>query len=321
MTGFHGDWSNHDWTRGPMDIAAMAADGIQGGFHKLGDGLNYYVDPYFPEAARRMRGSSLLFWGAYFVVWGNRDIKAQADWHISLLDANAPGWRSDSKFRIMSDDEKFLYNVQPSPAQINAYHDHWLSKCPWLTYDDNYAYAPDWVYGGAQAQIRYRVVASNYGSNPVSPYRPAYPGDASRRWAVSGNHILQYGSQLIQGTQSTTDVNAVRDPGVWAALTRPALLAQPQEDEMPFLAIDSAGTVYLCTPDFKSHVITEPVVVDEIIVLHQTGARPLGNGQGNNLALATDWQDWGNVPKIIRTGWRERSFGTITHDIPTPPSA
>lgn len=211
MTHFYGDYSNHDWTRGGMDVAAMAADGIEGGFHKLSDGLNYYVDPYFQTAINRMNSSTFKFYGAYHVLWGNRDIASQVDWMISLLDSQCSWWRGDPKFRIMSDDEPFGYNVKPSIDQINQFHDIFLSKVSKL----QFAYAPRWTYGSTVTGIRYPVIASNYGSNPNVHYPDGYPGDGSSRWVDS---VLQYGSMLIQGTQNQTDCNAVKDDAIWAQL-------------------------------------------------------------------------------------------------------
>lgn len=228
MTHFHGDFSNHDWTRGVMDVASMAADGVEGGFHKFADGLYYYMDPYFPEAARRMRASSFKFWGCYHVVWGSRDPAAQADWQIALLDDQVPGWRTDPRFRLMSDNEKFVYQTAPSIAQINAYHDRWAQRVPGVV---QLAYAPRWYYGSSVTGIRYPVVASNYGSNPAVHYPLGYPGDGSSRWADS---VLQYGSLLRQGTQNTTDCNAVKDDALWALLVG---------DDMPFLDDPNAAAL------------------------------------------------------------------------------
>ena len=75
------------------------------------------------------------------------------------------------------------------------------------------AYAPEWLYGASLAGLRYRLWASNYGANPTTHYRQAYPGDGSTRWhAYSGQMplILQYGSNTTIGDQSTCDANAYR---------------------------------------------------------------------------------------------------------------
>jgi hypothetical protein len=221
-----------------MDVAAMARDGIEGGFHKLTDGLNYYVDPYFATAIARMRGN-LGFYGPYHVLWGNRDIVGQANWLVSILDQQYPWWRTDPRFRIMSDDEKFSYNVQPSIAQINQFHDVINSH----RVTTQAAYAPHWVYNGAETGIRYLVVGSNYGSNPAVHYPVGYPGDSSSRWGL-GNGVLQYGSMLVMGTQSQTDCNAVRDEAIWQQLVNGAIdMTQAEHDFLYALGYRMAGLV------------------------------------------------------------------------------
>lgn len=251
------DCSNHDWTRGPMDFAAMRSDGIGGGWHKLSDGLNWFIDAY---AARFLAGARAAGWpiiGAYHVLWGNRDIRAQADWFLSLLDVKAPWWRDMARadtFVLMSDDEPFGYNVKPTIDQVNGFGDAIRS----LAGSNSLGYTPSWAYDADVARMRYPVIGSNYGTNPISPYRPAYPGDASSRWGVH-DALLQYGSRLRVGSQPTCDVNAYRGPDLRALIS-----GHPQGADMqwtdPNMPTRLGNPAVYATPD--------PIIADLAAVLN-----------------------------------------------------
>lgn len=234
MTALIGDFSNHDWDRGGMDFAAMRRAGLLGAIHKCTDGMNFYRDPYWPVAAGRMRAAfGDGVYGAYHVLWGNRSIPGQVDWWFAVLDATAPGWRTDPGFALMSDNEPFGYNAPPSIGQINQAGDYIRQ----LTGKVMLAYAPTWVYGAAVNVLRYPLVASNYGANPPGKFTTGYPGDASARWRPPTAVLLQYGSRLSIGPQSGCDVNAYRGTitDLRARLT-PAPVAPTEvttEDDMP----------------------------------------------------------------------------------------
>lgn len=214
MTGTDwGDWSNHDEARagGVFDYASVAADGVSGGFHKSTDGLYFYTDPYFAQAAARMR-DVFSFSGAYHVLWGNRDVAGQVDWWASVLDQTAPWWRDDPTFALMTDNEPFSYNVAPTVDQVNAAGDR-----AWSCYRKQmFAYCPPWHYGADLARLRYPLVSSNYGANPAVHYPDAYPGDGSPRWAAGGypdawrRQSLQYGSLTVMGSETDCDADRYR---------------------------------------------------------------------------------------------------------------
>jgi hypothetical protein len=194
-----------------MDFAAMARDGIAGGWHKTTDGLRFYTDPYWAGAIGRMKqafpGGP---YGSYHVLWGNRDLAGQVDWWFSVLDTTAPRWRTDPRFVLVADCEPFGYNVKPSIAQVNTTGDIIASRVPKVMA----AYCPEWVYGLDLAALRYPHIASKYGSNPAVHYPTAYPGDGSVRWSRPGGRsaVLQYGSQTVMGAQHTCDADAYTGP-------------------------------------------------------------------------------------------------------------
>ncbi len=222
MTRFLGDWSNHDADRAggvQLDFAAIARDGIVGGWHKTSDGWNFYRDPYWPDAIGRMRKAfSAGVYGSYHVLHGQVSINGQVDWWLSILDATAPGWRADPRFVLMTDNEPFGYNTTPSIGQVNGAGDHIRAVCG----KTMLAYAPPWVYGSALSGLRYPLVSSNYGNNPVTGYRQAYAaagGDTSPRWTAAAVPVavLQYGSATVQGPYQSCDSNAVLDR-TWTTL-------------------------------------------------------------------------------------------------------
>jgi len=178
------------------------------GFHtcKLTDGLRYFQDPSYQAQTNLARQFGVPVLGAYHVLWGNRDIGGQVDWFIERLDALTPYWRT-VPFVLQSDCEPFGYNVKPTISQINSFGDLLIERSglPSFAYTP---YAPAWSYGGGLTMLRYgNYWGSNYGSNPAVPYRDAYPGDSSSRWAAAAvkTIILQYGSVTDIG-----DANAYR---------------------------------------------------------------------------------------------------------------
>lgn len=203
------DASHYDWDRGKMDIAAAIRDGIAFATHKVGEGSSY-ADPRFAAWYTRARSAGVPLLGGYYVLHPGNAM-AQADRFLSLLDSKASGWRN-AAFILQVDAEKFEYMSRaPNRAECRAFCDRLVSRT-----SGNYRpllYAPKWVYGNNLTGVGYPLWASNYGNNPVTHYRSAYPGDNSSRWnAYSGQTpaLLQYGSRTKIASQSTCDVNAFR---------------------------------------------------------------------------------------------------------------
>lgn len=210
MTSFGVDTSNHDVGRNggrPLNYAAMAADGIRFGWHKVSDGLHYYADPTAAAALPAMR-AALPVWGGYHVLWSGRSITGQLDWFAAILDRIVPGWRDDQRFVAVWDCERFGYNgPAPTIAQVNEAGDYWLR----VTGRKSLGYAPPWEYGTQLDGLRYPLISSNYGANPATGYRNAYPGDGSSRWQATPRRraeLLQYGSRTSAGPHSTLDADA-----------------------------------------------------------------------------------------------------------------
>lgn len=208
MTIFGWDASNHDWGRGPMDFVAARADGVDFVTHKACEGNGFYRDSYIGLAIARARAAQIPVYGAYFVLHPG-DPRPQADYFGGVLDEEVPGWRTDPRFIVQLDAERFDYMIRaPSPNECRA----WCDYIKQVTGRVPLVYAPSWLYGDSIG-IGYPLWASNYGANPVAHYRAAYVGDTSGRWAAYSGAtpaILQFGSRLTIGRQPTCDANAFR---------------------------------------------------------------------------------------------------------------
>lgn len=207
MTGttFFWDTSSHDST-------PTSRDNIDVFGCKLTDGNHFYENPTYATKMNAMKGFGVDTFFAYHVLWGNADINAQAAWFLQRIAAVTP-WYDDPgiTFFVMSDDEPFGYNMRPSIAQVNQFHDYIVAHSPLLIAKRNKAYAPHWSYGSGVRQLRYGWWQSDYGANPAGPYRAVYPGNLSSRWDTEPNmEILQYGSNTIIAGQTTSDASGYR---------------------------------------------------------------------------------------------------------------
>lgn len=231
MTWFGWDASNHDWGRGSMDLNAAVADGITYFTHKATEGGNYR-DPYVGEAMRRAKASGLTWYGTYFVPRSNTGISmaGQVNHYLSYLDSQVSGWRTDPRFRVHQVDTEH-WGIDKVPASYG------VEACALLARlgggKQIVHYAPQWSYGNGIAG-REMLWASNYGANPAVPWRQAYRGDGAWPSAYSGRlpAVWQFGSKTRIGTQNTCDINAIKDPLVWLALTGGSDMAGWTDDQI-----------------------------------------------------------------------------------------
>jgi GH25 family lysozyme M1 (1,4-beta-N-acetylmuramidase) len=205
VTLYGWDASDFDWPRGPMDLAAARADGIDFFTHKATESTNTQ-HVHYGEALNRARAAGIPFLGAYHVI-RTGDIMAQVSYFLAYVTAQTPWWSSFGGWFFQADLEKWSYDpvaASMGPAFCAEVERRTGKRC--------ILYAPKWAYGdsiGGSAPLW----ASAYGANPAGPYRNAYPGDASPSWgAYSGRTpaILQFGSQATIGRQPTCDINAFR---------------------------------------------------------------------------------------------------------------
>lgn len=196
MTTFICDWSNHN--TGVLS-QAQARD-LVAFIHKITDGDHWFEDPYFKQHVDMARGLGIPVLGGYHVLWGNRDLKSQAQWYVDRVRALAP---DAAKFGVwMSDNEPFGYNGKPTIDQVNTFNGY-VAQIAGVPASAVEAYCPGWTYGSAVQGLKYPWWQSNYGTNPSGRYQDVYPGDSSSRWSsYTAMSLLQYGSNTDIGDAS-----------------------------------------------------------------------------------------------------------------------
>lgn len=200
------------WDASHYDRPPTARDGIDFYTHKIAEGRRgFYADDEYGASLNAARALGIPILGAYYVNHPG-DQAGQVAWAIELADRLTPWWREHPAFIWQIDAEKFEHmDREPNLGEINAFGDGLVRAG--VPAARVLVYAPRWLYGDKLRGLRYRLWASDYGSNPAVPYRQAYPGDTSSRWApYSGQAplILQYGSKTTIAGQTTCDANAYR---------------------------------------------------------------------------------------------------------------
>lgn len=276
MPRFLWDASNHDWTRGPMNLAKARAEGIDGFTHKASEGSTF-TDPNFAQAMTRAKAAGFPVCGSYHVQWPNNPVE-QADFWFSRVETFAPWWRQHPCW-IWQIDAELFQNFkpyrQPTPTEINALGDRivTLSRCKPTQV---VVYPPEWLYGNTLGGLKYRNLwASNYVPGSGG-FKQLYPGDGSPRWHdYSGitPTILQYTSGATIAGQTPADANAVRVNTI-ADMQALFLPADPppdpigDDDVKPLLVQDGTGTCWVIAPDLSSK--TE-ITVDDFTKLKAAG--------------------------------------------------
>jgi glycosyl hydrolase family 25 len=314
QTVYGTDRSHFDEPLGSMDLGAVRALGIDFITHKVAEGHHFYRDAMFGEFATRAAAAGFPIIGSYFVNHPGT-VEDQADWWVQLVTAAAPWWRKHPCFIWQIDAEQFGYMSRaPSPAEIQALgdrlvHTHGIDPRRVL------AYAPQWLYHGTLGALTYRLWASNYGTNPAVPFRAAYPGNTSSRWAPYSPGqapplLLQDGSRTIM-EKPGCDADAYR--GTLAQLLADLGAAPtpqpPREDEdMPLmLARDNAGNTYVC----NAMISRGPLSQREIVDICSLWSGHLDRGAPDDEA----WTTGPDGTPCIRLGWYPGAYGTQP---PTP---
>lgn len=213
MTLFAWDASDFDWARGPMDLQSAYNDGIRVFTHKATESTGT-KHIHYGEALNRAKAAGIPYLGAYVVVRSG-NVSAQADYFLNYVNAATPWWKDHPGFFFQVDLELWPYDQVAGSQGVQM-----AELLRQRTGKPVVLYASKGQYGdrlGGDAPLW----NANYGNNPAGHYRELYPGDKSSRWApYSGRTplILQYGSRLTIGRQSTCDANAIRDESAWKAL-------------------------------------------------------------------------------------------------------
>ncbi|MFG2038761.1 glycoside hydrolase family 25 protein [Dactylosporangium sp. NPDC048998] len=310
MAVFGWDASDFDWDRGPMDLGAARAAGIDFFTHKATEGIGTR-HRHYGEALARARAAGVPFLGAYHVVRSTSSVAAQVDFCLAYVDAKTPWWREHPGWFFQCDLEHWPYDkVAPSVGVA------WCERMEARTGRRVLLYAPRWAYGdtiGGGAPLW----ASNYVPGRGG-FRELYPNDTSTRWRpYSGRTpvILQYSSNATIGRQPTCDANAFRgtvadfarligaEPDGLRAVGQAGTQAEARGDnDMAIIAKDAGGQHYLCfLGGFRSFPIQADKIGD-IKYLASQGAFALAHGVDGE-----EWEGGG----WIRKGWSPEIFGAV----------
>lgn len=204
------DASNYDYQRGAVNVALAVSQGIAGMTFKATEGTNYR-DPYWAATYAKMRASRLVFYGAYHVLYPSSmaSISAQLAFFTGVLDATAPGWRSDPRFVVQIDAEKFAYMTSaPTVADCNAFRAGIITARGGT---DCLGYLPRWLYGTAAGGYAGPLWSSAYVGGTGSCAQ-VYPGDNGTGWQPYGKTPLvwQFSSSVTIAGQAPSDANAIK---------------------------------------------------------------------------------------------------------------
>lgn len=221
MTLFGCDLSDYDRQRGPVDVAAMARDGISFLSHKATEGTSI-THKYYAQTLNDARAAGISLLGAYMVVrtpgnGGAGSIGAQVSYLLSYLDGQTPWWRSEPGFFIQVDLERWSYDsVAPAygaqAAQLlRTQTGHWV-----VEYASKGQYADSLASPAPLWNANYPTWSSTLGRCPAAPYRQAYAnsgGDSGPGWATYSGQtpvFWQFSDNATIGGQPGCDADAFR---------------------------------------------------------------------------------------------------------------
>ncbi len=207
------DASNHDWGRGPMDLASARDAGISFFTHKATEGGDW-EDRYYKRALERARRAAIPVLGSYHYLWPDppSGIEAQVNFWMDYVAEHSPWWQEHPWIWQIDAEQQGLPRA-PSPEEIRRAVDavrHRMARERTTGYV--IVYAPRWLYGD-RLGAGYDLWNSDYtGSGAPRPFTEQYRGvtDRSHGWtAMSGRtpRILQFASDAVIGRQRNCDVN------------------------------------------------------------------------------------------------------------------
>src|SRR6266498_4670246 len=213
MTRYGWDASNHDWPRGPMDLARARSEGIALFTHKSSEGSTF-VDSYFDNAMAKAKPVNFPVLGPYHVLWPNNPA-SQADFWFNTVNRIAPWWK-DHPCWIWQIDAELFQEFQPyrkpTVTEINACGDRIKARSGCHS-SQIVVYAPEWLYGDALGGLKYRNLWASRYVGGSGGFKNLYPGDGATLWrAYSGITpvVGQYASTATIGGQSPADANGIR---------------------------------------------------------------------------------------------------------------
>lgn len=232
MTVFGTDLSDYDWSRGPLDLASMHADGVEFVTHKATEGVaGRHV--HYGQVLDRARAAGVPVLGAYHVVRSLGSLADQVRAHIAYLDEATPWWRTWPAWIEQVDLELWPYDKVAGSTGTAFAELLAAATGKWVV-----IYASKGQYGNGLGGSR-PLWNAVYPSGAAGHYRDLYPGDNGVGWqSYSGRTPVfwQYSSNAQIGSQPGCDANAFR--GSLADLL--ALMGNPSISGDDMLPIESA---------------------------------------------------------------------------------
>jgi hypothetical protein len=189
-----------------MDLVAAKNGGVAFFTFKATESTNV-KHVHYGEALNRARAAGIEFMGAYIVPRSGPSVSAQVDYFLAYVNAATPWWTSTPGFFFQVDTEQWPYDKVTAQRGADV-----CAEVRRRTGRQVVHYAPSWAYGDSIPQPD-PLWSSKYGTNPVGSLQSTYPGDSSSRWAAYSGRVptfLQFGSNVIIGSQHTCDGNAFR---------------------------------------------------------------------------------------------------------------
>ena len=225
------DASDHDVSRGPMDLQAARNDGILMFMYKLTEGSSFRTT-YAGTMLQRARLAGIPLIGGYHVVRSTSLTTSQVSNFLNHATEVAPWWGAHSGWFWCVDVERWdndAVSVSKGMEFARVLR-AWQAK-PVIIYASKGQYGSGFVGSG------FPLWNANYGSNPKGWYASLTPADDSSRWA-GWETLLQYGSKTTIGRQNTCDASVFK--GDLAALKR-ALGMAILEELMTAVDLDRHG--------------------------------------------------------------------------------
>jgi hypothetical protein len=180
MTIFGWDASDFDWDRGPMDLGAARAAGIDFFTHKATEGTGTR-HRHYGEALERARAAGVPFLGAYHVVRSTSSVAAQVDFCLGYVDAKTPWWREHPGWFFQCDLEHWPHDKVPPSVGVQ-----WCERMEARTGRRVLLYAPRRAGRTATRSAGRRRSGRRMGERRLDP-QGLVPGDLRPNdWPIAG---------------------------------------------------------------------------------------------------------------------------------------
>lgn len=202
------DLSDHDYSRGPVDLRSFRTDGISVLIAKATEGSDW-TSPHFGQTITSAKQNAFPVMGAYHVLWPG-DPLADARHFFDVVNRAAPWWVS-VPWVWMTDAEQFDgMPRKPSVTEISTF----IGELRRLAAGRGWypGYLPRHTYGDT-IPAGLDIWESDYrGSGSPRPFRQQYAGVTGQNWAPRAGRkpkALQFAEDATIGTQPRCDISLI----------------------------------------------------------------------------------------------------------------